>query len=129
MTEDLLRESLFGERPVAEVVIGYYEDKPVAFAVFFHNFSTFLGKPGLYLEDLFVIPEMRGKGFGRSMLVYLAKLACERGSLASSRSGEARIKTAFAYQMYAWQVQRLPLPSFWGHDPIGKTPPTTIYPV
>ena len=78
MTEDLLRESLFGERPVAEVVIGYYEDKPVAFAVFFHNFSTFLGKPGLYLEDLFVIPEMRGKGFGRSMLVYLAKLACER---------------------------------------------------
>src|SRR6267142_1733952 len=78
MTEDLLRQSLFGKRPVAEVVIGYHEDRPVAFAVFFHNFSTFLGKPGLYLEDLFVIPEMRGKGFGRSMLVYLAKVACER---------------------------------------------------
>jgi GNAT superfamily N-acetyltransferase len=78
MTEDLLRESLFGKRPVAEVVIGYYEDEPVAFAVFFHNFSTFLGKPGLYLEDLFVIPEMRGKGFGRALLVHLAKLACER---------------------------------------------------
>jgi len=78
LTEDLLRESLFGKRPVAEVVIGYDEDKPVAFAVFFHNFSTFLAKPGLYLEDLFVIPEMRGKGFGRAMLVHLAKLACER---------------------------------------------------
>jgi GNAT superfamily N-acetyltransferase len=78
MTEDLLRESLFGKRPVAEVVIGYYEDEPVAFAVFFHNFSTFLGKPGLYLEDLVVIPEMRGKGFGRALLVHLAKLACER---------------------------------------------------
>jgi GNAT superfamily N-acetyltransferase len=78
LTEDLLRESLFGKRPVAEVVIGYYEDKPVAFAVFFHNFSTFLARPGLYLEDLFVIPEMRGKGFGRAMLVHLAKLACER---------------------------------------------------
>ena len=77
VTEDLLRESLFG-KPVAEVVLGHYQDRPVAFAVFFQNFSTFRGKPGLYLEDLFVIPEMRGKGFGRAMLVYLAKLARER---------------------------------------------------
>ena len=78
MTEETLRESLFGSHPGAEVLLGYYQDKPAGFAVFFHNFSTFLGKPGLYLEDLFVIPEMRGKGFGRALLVRLAKIAQER---------------------------------------------------
>ena len=78
MTEELLRQSLFGKRPVAEVILGYHNGKPVGFAVFFHNFSTFLGRPGLYLEDLFVIPGMRGKGFGRALLVYLARLARER---------------------------------------------------
>ena len=78
MTEEILRESLFGPRPAAEVILGYWDDNPVGFAVFFHNFSTFLGKPGLYLEDLFVIPEMRGKGFGRALLVELAKIANER---------------------------------------------------
>jgi GNAT superfamily N-acetyltransferase len=78
-TEQTLRESLFGARRSAEVLLGYADSKPVAFAVFFHNFSTFLGKPGLYLEDLFVVPEMRGKGFGRSMLVELARIARERG--------------------------------------------------
>lgn len=77
-TEELLQESLFGKRPVAEALIGYYEGKPVGFAVFFHNFSTFLGRPGIYLEDLYVQPPMRGKGIGRAMLVYLAKLAKER---------------------------------------------------
>ena len=61
MTEETLRESLFGSRPSGEVLLGYHQDKPVAFAVFFHNFSTFLGRRGLYLEDLFVIPEMRGR--------------------------------------------------------------------
>lgn len=78
VTDELLRENLFGNRPVAEVLLGYHQDKPAAFAVFFHNFSTFLGKPGLYLEDLFVIPEMRGKGFGRAMLAHLAAVARER---------------------------------------------------
>ncbi|HYR41660.1 MAG TPA: GNAT family N-acetyltransferase [Terriglobia bacterium] len=78
MTEEILRESLFGSRSSAEVLLGYHEDKPVAFAVFFHNFSTFLGRRGLYLEDLFVIPEMRGKGFGRALLVHLARIARER---------------------------------------------------
>ena len=78
MTEETLRESLFGAHPCAEVLLAYDGDKPVGFAVFFHNFSTFLGKPGLYLEDLFVIPEMRGKGFGRALLSRLAKIACER---------------------------------------------------
>jgi GNAT superfamily N-acetyltransferase len=78
MTEEILRQSLFGPRPAAEVLLGYSAGTPVAFAVFFHNFSTFLGRSGMYLEDLFVIPEMRGKGFGKAMLVELAKIARDR---------------------------------------------------
>ena len=78
-TEELLTESLFGEHSFAEVVIGYYKNEPVAFALFFHNFSTFLGKPGIYLEDLFVKPEMRGKGIGKVLISYLANLAKKRG--------------------------------------------------
>ena len=76
-TEDILKESLFVKR-AAEVIIGEYYNEPVGFALFFHNFSTFLGRPGLYLEDLFIIPEMRGKGFGKTMLSFLAKLAIDR---------------------------------------------------
>nr|WP_244264658.1 GNAT family N-acetyltransferase [Haloplasma contractile] len=76
-TEEVLKESLF-ERKAAEVIIGEYENKPVAFALFFHNFSTFVGRPGIYLEDLYVKPEMRGKGMGKIMLSFLAKLAVER---------------------------------------------------
>ena len=78
MTEETLRESLFGAKRHAEVLLGYADERPVAFAVFFHNFSTFLGRCGLYLEDLFVVPEMRGKGFGRAMLTELARIAYER---------------------------------------------------
>lgn len=78
-TEEALRDSLFGERRVAEVLLGYVEDEPAAFALFFHNFSTFLGKPGIYLEDLFVRPEFRGTGLGKAMLSHLAGLAKERG--------------------------------------------------
>jgi GNAT superfamily N-acetyltransferase len=78
-TEDGLRETLFGERRYAETVIAYYQNQPVGFALFFHNFSTFLGKPGIYLEDLFVDIEQRGKGFGKALLVHLAQLAKERG--------------------------------------------------
>ena len=77
-TEDLLRESLFGERQVAEALLGYHEGDPAGFALFFHNCSTFLGRLGIYLEDLYVKPELRGRGVGRAMLVYLAKLARER---------------------------------------------------
>ena len=77
-TEELLRASLFGERPAAEVVIGNYGDEPAGFALFFHNFSTFLGRPGIYLEDLYVTPSFRGRGVGRTMLAYLAKLAKKR---------------------------------------------------
>ena len=78
-TEELLRETLFGARPVAEVVLAYYARMPVGFAVYFHNFSTFVGRPGIYLEDLFVEPSHRGKGIGKALLIYLAKLAVERG--------------------------------------------------
>lgn len=77
-TEEILRETLFGKRAYAEVVIGYLDDKPVSFALFFHNFSTFLGRPGIYLEDLFVKPEARSKGIGQKMLAYLAQLAKAR---------------------------------------------------
>jgi|SRR5215211_5244148 len=78
-TEELLRNSLFGERRVAEALLGYLEDDPAGLALFFHNFSTFLGKPGIYLEDLYVRPELRGAGVGRALLVHLARLAKERG--------------------------------------------------
>ncbi len=77
-TEELLRNSLFGERPVAEVLVGHLGDEPVGFALFFHNFSTFLGKPGIYLEDLYVRPEFRGAGIGRALLIHLARLARAR---------------------------------------------------
>lgn len=76
-TEEILYESLF-VRKAAEVVIGEYQGVPVAFALYFHNFSTFQCLPGLYLEDLFVKEEYRGKGFGRTMLSYLASIAKER---------------------------------------------------
>jgi len=78
-TEEGLRETLFGKTRSAEVLIGYFEERPVAFAVFFHNFSTFLGRAGLYLEDLYVVPEFRGRGFGKAFLVHLAQLARDRG--------------------------------------------------
>jgi len=78
-TEKGLTEVLFGEKPAAEVLLAFEKDRPVGFAVFFHNFSTWLGRPGLYLEDLFVRPEDRGKGYGRALLVDLAKIARERG--------------------------------------------------
>ena len=78
-TEDGLRAWLFGERPAAEVVLASVNDTVVGFALFFHNFSTFLGRPGLYLEDLFVKPEWRGRGIGQRLLVHLASLAVERG--------------------------------------------------
>lgn len=77
-TEDLLREWIF-EKGKAEVIFAMEEDKEVGFALFFHNFSTFLGRAGLYLEDLFVLPEHRGKGAGKGLLRQLARIAKERG--------------------------------------------------
>lgn len=77
-TEDDLNKHLFGEESRAEVIFGEYKNEPVGFAIFFHNFSTFLGKPGLYLEDLFVEESQRGRGYGKCMLRFLAHLAKER---------------------------------------------------
>jgi GNAT superfamily N-acetyltransferase len=78
-TEGLLRESLFGERRGAEVLIACCKGASAGFALFFHNFSTFLGRPGIYLEDLYVKPKFRGRGIGRALLTHLARLAKERG--------------------------------------------------
>jgi len=78
-TAEQLVEVLFGERPVAEVLLAFEGETPVGFAVYFYNFSTWLGRPGLYLEDLFVKPDERGKGYGRALLVELAKIARDRG--------------------------------------------------
>jgi GNAT superfamily N-acetyltransferase len=77
--ENQLRRTLFGELRFAEVVIASYEGEPAAFALFFHSYSTFLGQPGIYLEDLFVVPRFRGHGIGRTLLSFLARLAVKRG--------------------------------------------------
>jgi GNAT superfamily N-acetyltransferase len=113
-TEEGLRRTLFGDNPKAEVILGYYKNDPVAFALFFYNYSTFLGKPGIYLEDLFVLPEMRGKGFGKVMLAYLAKLAKERdcGRLEWSvldwnEPALKFYKSIGARKMEEWTTQRL----------------------
>jgi GNAT superfamily N-acetyltransferase len=78
-TEQVLRDSLFGPKPVAEVLLAYADKLPIGFAVFFQNFSTFLGKPGIYLEDLFVLPEWRRKGVGKRLLASVAAFAVARG--------------------------------------------------
>ncbi len=77
-TEEVLENALFGPAAVAEAVIACYGGSPVGFAVYFHNLSTFLGRPGIYLEDLYVRPDFRGKGIGRSLLSHLAQLTRER---------------------------------------------------
>jgi GNAT superfamily N-acetyltransferase len=79
MTEEKLTDSLFGERPYAETLIAEDDGEPVGFALFFHNYSTFLAQPGIYLEDLFVKPERRGAGIGKVLLERLAQLAVDRG--------------------------------------------------
>jgi GNAT superfamily N-acetyltransferase len=113
-TEEQLVDVLFGEKPAAEVLLAFEKDTPVGFAVFFHNFSTWLGRPGLYLEDLFVKPEKRGKGYGRALLVDLAKIARDRGcgrmEWAVLDWNEPAIKFYHALgakQMEEWTVFRL----------------------
>jgi len=78
-TEDVLRVSLFGPRPAAETVIAYAGDEPAGLAIYFQTFSTFVGRPGLYLEDLYVTPAWRGHGIGRRLLAHLARVAVDRG--------------------------------------------------
>ena len=113
-TEEVLRETLFGERPAAEVVIGEWQGKAVAYALFFHNFSTFTGRPGMYLEDIYVKPEMRGRGYGKCLLTYVAQLAVERKCSRMEWSvldwNEPSIRfyrSLGAVAMDGWTVQRL----------------------
>ena len=113
-TEELLADVLFGERPAAEVLLAFEKESPVGFAVYFYNFSTWLGRPGLYLEDLFVKPEKRGRGYGRALLVELAKIArdraCGRMEWAVLNWNEPAIKfyrSLGARPMNEWTVFRL----------------------
>ena len=113
-TIETLRETLFGEKAYAEVVIGEFEGVPVGYALFFYNFSTFTGRPGIYLEDIYVDKEMRGKGFGKCLLAYIAKLAVERNCTRVDWSvldwNEPSIqfyRSIGAIPMEAWTVQRL----------------------
>ncbi len=76
--EELLLKTLFGEESVTKSLLAFYDNKPAGFAIYFYNFSTFIGKPGLYLEDVYVKPELRGKGIGKQILIYLANIAKEK---------------------------------------------------
>jgi len=113
-TEEVLRETLFGDNPKAEVIISYFENNPAGFALFFHNFSTFLGKPGIYLEDLYVKPEVRGKGIGKKMLQHLAQLTLERNCgrlewwvLDWNQQAMDFYRSIGAIAMDEWTVQRV----------------------
>lgn len=78
-SEGDLRRELFGDRPVIEAIVGWEHARPVGFALYFHNFSTFLARRGLYLEDLFVIPEARGRGYGKALIRHVGRVAVARG--------------------------------------------------
>jgi GNAT superfamily N-acetyltransferase len=113
-TEAILTETLFGERPYAEVMLAFYENNPVGYALFFHSYSTFLGRPGLYLEDLYVRPSLRGKGIGKALLATLARIAldrkCGRLEWAVLNWNEPAIgfyKSLGAKPMDSWTVYRL----------------------
>jgi GNAT superfamily N-acetyltransferase len=112
--EDRLRGHLFGPRPYAEVLLAEEAGSVVGFALFFHNYSTFLGQPGIYLEDLFVQPEHRGKGHGKALLTALARVAVERGcgrvewSVLNWNEPAIRFYRALgAVPMEEWKVYRL----------------------
>src|SRR3954465_8665881 len=113
-TEEQLVNVLFGKRPAAEVLLAFEGKFPVGLGIYFYNFSTWLARPGLYLEDLFVKPEKRGKGYGRALLVELAKIARDRGcgrmEWAVLNWNEPAIKfyqTLGARPMNEWTVFRL----------------------
>lgn len=113
-TEETLAHSLFSAEPCAKAIIGEFEGQPVGYALFFTNFSTFTGRPGIYLEDLYVRTNMRGKGFGKSLLAYLAKLAQEKNYTRVEWSvldwNEPSIqfyRSIGAIPMDGWTVQRL----------------------
>jgi GNAT superfamily N-acetyltransferase len=102
-----IRKTLFGRHPFAETLIGEYQSLPVSFALFFYNFSTFLAKPGIYLEDLYVQPEHRGRGFGSKMLARIAALAKERNC-----------------GRFEWSVLNWNLPAIRTYEKLGATPKT-----
>ena len=113
-SEESLRESLFGARKYAEVLFVEDDGERVGFALFFHNYSTFLGMPGLYLEDLYVRPDKRGRGYGKMLLAHLAKLALERGCgrlewwvLDWNRTAIDFYRSIGAEPMSDWTVHRL----------------------
>jgi GNAT superfamily N-acetyltransferase len=113
-TEDDLRQSLFGPRPAGEVLLAYAGNTPVGFALFFHNFSTFLGRHGLYLEDLFVVPEWRGKGVGKQLLAHIASIAESRNCgrmewavLDWNESAIAFYRRMGAHVLDEWRICRL----------------------
>jgi GNAT superfamily N-acetyltransferase len=113
-TEADIHTALFGERPVAECHIAEFNDTPIGFALFFHNFSTFLGRPGLYLEDLYIKPDFRGRGFGKEMLAHLANLAIQRGCgrfewavLDWNTSAIRFYESLGAKIMHEWKINRL----------------------
>ncbi|HEY8485286.1 MAG TPA: GNAT family N-acetyltransferase [Longimicrobiales bacterium] len=113
-TEERIREALFGPRPYAEVLLAELGGEPVGFALFFHNFSTFLGRPGLYIEDLYVRPAARRRGVGRRLLARLAALARERGcgrmewSVLNWNEPAIRFyRSLGARPLEEWQVYRL----------------------
>ena len=113
-TEKLLRKTLFGGKSVVKVLLTYYDNEPAGFAVYFYNFSTFIGKPGLYLEDVFVKPDFRGKGIGKKILIHLARIArkkdCGRFEWAVLDWNKPAIKfykNLNAKSMDEWTVYRL----------------------
>jgi GNAT superfamily N-acetyltransferase len=113
-TEASLAQTLFGERPAAEVLLAEAGGRAVGFALFFQNYSTFLGKPGIYLEDLFVEPACRGQGLGKQLLQAIAKLAVERGCgrfewavLDWNEPAIGFYKSLGARPMADWSVMRL----------------------
>jgi GNAT superfamily N-acetyltransferase len=112
-TEEKLAESLFGDRPAAEVIFALTGGTEAGFVLFFHNYSTFLGKPGIYIEDLYVKPEYRGKGIGRKLLGHIAGLAKERGCgrvewwVLNWNPARKFYETLGARSMDEWTVYRL----------------------
>jgi GNAT superfamily N-acetyltransferase len=128
-TEEHLRTQLFGPNPVAYTVIAYAGDEPAGFALYFFNFSTFLARPGLYLEDLYVKPALRKQGIGRALLAHLARVASERGcgrmewSVLNWNEPAIRVYRGIGAQpLEDWTVMRLTDPAI---SALAATAPTT----